>query len=150
MSPDLFPLVLWPSLDRASKIALRRVNRSMRGQAPPPASDGDLVFFDMPLLNSTMAATLQVIDVSGFYTLNSIDFVRSCVQLRCLWMAGCFGVSGLSPLAACSDTLEELWMADDYNVVSLIQLKTCTRPRKLALHGCDEFELHKQVEKTCS
>jgi hypothetical protein len=59
-------------------------------------------------LSSAVAAKLRVLDVSGCGNLRSIDVVRSCVKLRCLWMPGCFSVSDLSPLAACSETLEEL------------------------------------------
>ncbi|KAG1674415.1 hypothetical protein FOA52_012942 [Chlamydomonas sp. UWO 241] len=40
----------------------------------------------MPVLSSTVAATLQVIDFSCCLGLTSIDAVRSCVQLRVLWM----------------------------------------------------------------
>ncbi|KAG1673103.1 hypothetical protein FOA52_013173 [Chlamydomonas sp. UWO 241] len=38
--------------------------------------------FDIPPPSSSAAATLRVIDVSGCWRLRSIDFVRSCVQLR--------------------------------------------------------------------
>ncbi|KAG1662169.1 hypothetical protein FOA52_006388 [Chlamydomonas sp. UWO 241] len=199
-SPDLSP-ELFPSLDRASKVALRCVNKAMRSQvdasikvvASPVSGTSpdaliaalvrwpgmhDLTLFAVrsaddlaPLataslagltsltmrqptdeafvietlaLSGSAAATVQVIDVSGCYSLSSIDFVRSCMQLRCLWMPGCEGVSDLSPLAACSETLEELWTAGNEQVVSLAPLKACTKLRKLDLRGCsfdsDEVE----------
>ncbi|KAG1673876.1 hypothetical protein FOA52_012901 [Chlamydomonas sp. UWO 241] len=198
-SPDLAPKLL-SSLDRASKVALRCVNKAMRSQVDasivvvaspasgfsPVALSAALVrwggMHDLTLLaasgtdlaplatatlagltnvtvrqanagaalrsltfSSSVAATLQTIDVSGC-ELRSIDFVRSCVELRCLWMPGCDSVSDLSPLAACSETLEELWMAADNSVVSLAPLKACTRIRKLDLRGCAS-ETHEQVEE---
>jgi hypothetical protein len=85
----------------------------------------------MPVLSSTASATLQVLDVSGCQGLRSIDVVRSCVQLRCLWMPCRLTVSDLSPLAACSETLEELWMAENYDIHSLAPLKACTRRTRL-------------------
>jgi hypothetical protein len=93
---------------------------------------------------SAVAAKLRVLDVSGCLYLHSIDVVRSCVQLRCLWMPFCVSVSDLSPLAACSETLEELWMAGCTSVKSLAPLKACTRLCKLDLRRC--FELRDQVQ----
>jgi hypothetical protein len=98
---------------------------------------------DTLTLSSAVAAKLRVLDISGCRYLRSIDAVRSCVQLRCLWMPGCGNVSDLSPLAACSETLEELWMAGS-SVRSLAPLKACTRLRKLDLFGCNS-ELRDQV-----
>ncbi|KAG1657004.1 hypothetical protein FOA52_012005 [Chlamydomonas sp. UWO 241] len=83
-------------------------------------------------LSSTVAATLQVLDISCCVGITSIDAVRSCVQLRCLRMAGGVGVSDLSPLAACSQ-LEEVWMAGHLQVASLAPLKACPKLRKLDL-----------------
>ncbi|KAG1673215.1 hypothetical protein FOA52_013095 [Chlamydomonas sp. UWO 241] len=77
----------------------------------------------MPELGS-VAATLEVIDISHCSDLVSIDAVRSCVKLRCLRIPG-VSAFDLSPLAACSQTLEELWMAAMY-VDSLVSLKACT------------------------
>jgi hypothetical protein len=54
-------------------------------------------------------------------------------------------VSDLSALAACSETLEELWMAGCTSVMSVAPLKACTRLRKLDLSGCDS-ELRNQVQ----
>ncbi|KAG1663330.1 hypothetical protein FOA52_004091 [Chlamydomonas sp. UWO 241] len=96
-------------------------------------------------LSSSVGASLQVLDISGCRGLSSIDIVRSCMQLRSLRMPGCCGVSDLSPLAACSETLEELWMAENDQVVSLAPLQACTQLRKLDLLGCLS-ELHNQVE----
>ncbi|KAG1656433.1 hypothetical protein FOA52_006975 [Chlamydomonas sp. UWO 241] len=95
---------------------------------------------DVSAFSSSMATTLQLIDVSGCYTLMDIDFARSCVKLRCLWMPGCVRVLDLSPLAACSEALEELWMAASYDV-SLAPLKACTKLRKLDLRGCKGLDL---------
>jgi hypothetical protein len=92
--------------------------------------------WDMPAPSVSLAATLRVIDISGCHRLRSIDFVRSCVQLRCLWMPWCLSVEDLSPLGACSETLEELWMNSSVGVVSLAPLAACTRLRKLDLRGC--------------
>jgi hypothetical protein len=39
--------------------------------------------------SSSVAATLQELDVSGCTNLISIDAVCSCVKLRCLSMLGC-------------------------------------------------------------
>jgi hypothetical protein len=94
-------------------------------------------------LSSAVAAKLPVLDISGCRYLRSIDVVRSCVQLRCLWLPS-VSVTDLSPLAACSETLEELWMSGSYCITSLAPLKACTRLRKLDLHGC--FQLRNQVE----
>jgi HEAT repeat protein len=100
---------------------------------------------DTLTLSSAVAAKLRVLDISGCDELRSIDVVRSCVQLRCLWMPCCGNVSDLSPLAACSETLEELWMADNgRSVKSLAPLKACTRLRKLDLSDCHD-ELRDQV-----
>jgi hypothetical protein len=79
---------------------------------------------------------LRVLDLSGCVDLRSIAVVRSCVQLRCLWVPGCVSVADLTPLGACSETLEELWMAGDAQVRSLAPLKACPRLRKLDLRGC--------------
>ncbi|KAG1659809.1 hypothetical protein FOA52_002145 [Chlamydomonas sp. UWO 241] len=132
---DLVPLAT-ASLSGLTNLTVRQV--------PPPDEDADLAALDM-MFSSTVAATLRMIDV-GDCNLHSIDFVRSCVKLRCLWMPGCIRVSDLSPLAACSETLDELWMAASYAVVSLDPLRACTKLRKLDLRGCDEFELHDQLE----
>jgi hypothetical protein len=106
----------------------------------------------MPVPSSCVATTLRVIDITGCESLRSIDFVRSCVQLRCLWMPLCCSVSDLSPLGSlCSETLEELWMAYSLGVVSLayslgvVSLAACTRLRKLDLRGCSSADLN-QVE----
>jgi hypothetical protein len=101
--------------------------------------------WDIPAPSSSVAATLRVVDVSSCHRLRSLDFVRSCVQLRCLSMAWCFGVTDLSPLGACSETLEELWMAHSHIVGSLAPLAACTRLRKLDLRGCRHVLLN-QVE----
>jgi hypothetical protein len=98
----------------------------------------------MPTLSSSVAGVLQVIDVTGCWAMSSIEFVRSCVHLRCLRMPNCRGVSDLSPLAACSATLEELWMAHSDGVVSLAPLAACTKLRKLDLGGY-RSELSSQV-----
>ncbi|KAG1678181.1 hypothetical protein FOA52_016118 [Chlamydomonas sp. UWO 241] len=87
-------------------------------------------------LSSTVAATLTVIDLSGCINLRSIAVVRNCAQLRCLWMSRCMSVPDLSPLGACSETLEQLWMAGDGQVRSLAPLKACLKLRKLDLRGC--------------
>jgi hypothetical protein len=108
---------------------------------PQDEQDGNLN--TLPL-SSDVAAKLQVLDISCCLRLHSIDFVRSCVQLRCLWMPF-LTLSDLSPLAACSETLEELWMADNEQIDSLAPLKACTRLRKLDLHGC-EVVLYDQVQ----
>ncbi|KAG1666574.1 hypothetical protein FOA52_000541 [Chlamydomonas sp. UWO 241] len=197
-SPDLW-MVLWPSLDRASKVALRSVNRAIRGQvdglievvaspvsgfsadalsaalrlwprtrdltllgvsdasvlAPLETASAGLTsltvrqgpddkILTLPELGSGVSSTLRVIDISGCFKLSSIDVVRSCKQLRCLWMPGCVRVADLSPFGACSETLEELWMAHDVLVRSLAPLKACTRLRKLDLRDCSD-ELHGQV-----
>jgi hypothetical protein len=92
-----------------------------------------------------VAATLRVIDISSCHRLRSIDFVRSCVQLRRLWMPSVIRVSDLSPLGSCSETLEELWMARSRYVVSLAPLAACTRLRRLDLRGCPSALLN-QVE----
>jgi hypothetical protein len=99
---------------------------------------------EVPTLSSGVAAKLRVLDVSGCVDLRSIDFVRNCVQLRCLWMPACVSVSDLSPLGACGETLEELWMAFS-SVVSLAPLKACPGLRKLDLRG-SMFDLDEQVE----
>ncbi|KAG1655906.1 hypothetical protein FOA52_009848 [Chlamydomonas sp. UWO 241] len=120
---------------------------TVRQQAPQPYAGADLAFLDMPTLGSSVAATLRVIDISDCWHLTSIGFVRSCVQLRCLWMPGCFSVTDLSPLAACSETLEELWMAVNGQVVSLEPLKACNKLRKLDLRECDfDAALYDQVK----
>jgi hypothetical protein len=100
---------------------------------------------NMPAPSSSVSATLRVIDVTGCHRLRSIDFVRSCVQLRCLRMSSCYYVPDLSPLGACSETLEELWMANSSSVDSLAPLAACTRLRKLDLSGCNPV-LRNQVE----
>ncbi|KAG1679527.1 hypothetical protein FOA52_011128 [Chlamydomonas sp. UWO 241] len=101
--------------------------------------------WDIPAPSSSVAATLGVVDISSCRRLRSIDFVRSCVQLRCLWMPWCCSVSDLSPLGTCSETLEELWMAFPPNITSLAPLAACTKLRKLDLRGCSSV-LTNQVE----
>jgi hypothetical protein len=96
----------------------------------------------MPVLSSTVAATLRVVDFTCCSGMTSIDAVRSCVQLRVMWMPY-VGVSDLSLLAACSETLEELWMSGNEQIDSLVPLKACTRLAKLDLFGCN---LDGQVE----
>ncbi|KAG1679525.1 hypothetical protein FOA52_011126 [Chlamydomonas sp. UWO 241] len=106
--------------------------------------------WDIPAPSSSMAATLRVVNISDCYHLRSIDFVRSCVQLRCLWMPSCHSVTDLSPLEACSQTLEELWMAHSGGIVSLAPLAACTKLCKLDLRGCHSM-LTNQVEcLTCT
>jgi hypothetical protein len=99
----------------------------------------------IPAPSSSVAATLQVIVISCCQYLRSIDFVRSCVQLRCLWMPWCHRVKDMSPLGACSETLEELWMAKSYGGLSLAPLAACPRLRKLDLRGCSSALIN-QVE----
>jgi hypothetical protein len=103
----------------------------------PRADAGVARPWDMPAtLSSSVAAKLRVLDLSGCVDLRSIDIVRCCAQLRCLWMPGCLSVSDLLSLGVCSETLEELWMAGDDQVRSLDPLKACPRLRKLDLRGC--------------
>ncbi|KAG1660175.1 hypothetical protein FOA52_005275 [Chlamydomonas sp. UWO 241] len=105
----------------------------------------------MSAFSNSVAATLRAIDISGCARFRSIDFIRSCAQLRCLWMPGCVNVSDLSALSACSETLEELWMARSRGALSLTPLKACTRLRKLDLRDC-RSALRNQVEglqQTC-
>ncbi|KAG1672446.1 hypothetical protein FOA52_013232 [Chlamydomonas sp. UWO 241] len=107
--------------------------------------------WDMPMFSNDLAATLRVVDLSFCLGLRSIDAVRNCAQLRILWIPG-VGVSDLSPLTACSETLEELWMAGCEFVESLAPLKACTKLRKLDLRGCYD-ELYGEVEdlqQTCT
>ncbi|KAG1676765.1 hypothetical protein FOA52_005054 [Chlamydomonas sp. UWO 241] len=106
---------------------------------------------DMLPLSSSVGRTLQVLDISGFSGLRSIDAVRSCAQLRCLRMPGCVSVPDLVPLAACSQTLEELWFGGNVRVRSLAPLAACTKLRKLGLRICHD-DLYRQVEnlqRTC-
>ncbi|KAG1678051.1 hypothetical protein FOA52_000847 [Chlamydomonas sp. UWO 241] len=63
----------------------------------------------MPMLCSRVAATLREINVNICASLRSIDFVRSCPELKFMFIGGCVGVSSLSPLATCPQ-LEALWM----------------------------------------
>ncbi|KAG1671990.1 hypothetical protein FOA52_013363 [Chlamydomonas sp. UWO 241] len=115
-------------LSRLTKLTVR--------EAPTPGDEA----WPMPVLSKPVSASLRVIDVSCCAGLNSIDAVRSCGQLRVLWMPGCVGVPDLSPLAACSETLEELWLADNEQVESLMPLHACTRLRKLDLRDFNMVE----------
>ncbi|KAG1656410.1 hypothetical protein FOA52_009388 [Chlamydomonas sp. UWO 241] len=107
----------------------------------------------LPKLSVALGATLRVLDISNCFNLSSITAaVQSCTQLRSLRMPSCYGVSGLSSLRACSQTLEELWIADNQQILSLAPLKACTSLRKLDLHGCGG-KLYDQVEglrETCT
>ncbi|KAG1653692.1 hypothetical protein FOA52_006415 [Chlamydomonas sp. UWO 241] len=125
------------ALARLTSLTVRQAPRAVAGVARP---------WDMltTTLSSGVAATLRVIDLSGCIDLRSIELVRSCAQLRSLWMPGCVSVLDLSPLGACSETLEELWMAGDVRVRSLAPLAACAKLRKLDLPDCDE--LHDLVE----
>ncbi|KAG1673096.1 hypothetical protein FOA52_013166 [Chlamydomonas sp. UWO 241] len=125
---DLAPLAT-TALARLKSLTVRQAPRAVAQEARP----WDTL---ATTLNSSVAATLRVIDLSGCIDLRSIELVRSCAQLRCLWMPGCGSVSDLSPLGACSETLEELWMADNIQVRSLAPLAACTKLRKLDLSGC--------------
>jgi hypothetical protein len=85
---------------------------------------------------------LRTLDVSCCCGLMDIEALRSCVQLKCLQIAGVqsvrpvrVGVPDLSPLASCSQ-LEELFMAGNTGVTSLEPLKACTVLRKLDLRHC--------------
>ncbi|KAG1671538.1 hypothetical protein FOA52_011258 [Chlamydomonas sp. UWO 241] len=60
----------------------------------------------VPMFSSAVASSLGVVDISGCVDLSSINFVRTCEQLRCLWMPYCLKVSDLSPLGASSKKLE--------------------------------------------
>lgn len=103
-------------------------------QAPgPDGQEKDVSDWPMPMLSSSVSAKLRVIDSSCCGGLTSIDAVRSCGQLRVLWMPNCARVLDLSPLAACSETLEELWMACNRQINSLAPLKACTRLTKLGV-----------------
>ncbi|KAG1665816.1 hypothetical protein FOA52_015309 [Chlamydomonas sp. UWO 241] len=82
-----------------------------------PGACASLVF---PEVSSSVAATLQVIDISCCFCLISIDAICSCVQLRCLRMPHCGHMPDLSPLAACSQ-LEELWMAGNATHIELAE-----------------------------
>ncbi|KAG1655490.1 hypothetical protein FOA52_008961 [Chlamydomonas sp. UWO 241] len=134
---DLAPLAT------ASLTGLTSLTVSQRPTLQDPGADVTPAL-DMPAFSGSVATTLRVIDVSDGHALRSIDFVCSCEQLSCLWVAGCHGVSDLSPLGACSETLEELWMACVDLVESLAPLKVCTRLRKLDLRFCVS-ELRNQV-----
>jgi hypothetical protein len=109
---------------------------------PQGVQDGAL---DPLTLSSAVAAKLRVLDISGCRYMRYIDIVRSCVQLRCLWMPDLSNVSDLSALAACSETLQELWMACCTSVMSLDPLKACTRLRKLDVRSCNS-DLRNQVQ----
>ncbi|KAG1652765.1 hypothetical protein FOA52_005959 [Chlamydomonas sp. UWO 241] len=134
---DLVPLAT-ASLAALTSLAVREALEPVAG-APVPVPA-----LYMLALSSSVPATLQTIDVSDCGGLSSIDFVRSCGQLRCLWVPGCVSVSDLAPLAACSETLEELWMAYNY-LVSLAPLKARTKLRKLDIRG-HQSELRNQVK----
>ncbi|KAG1665997.1 hypothetical protein FOA52_010095 [Chlamydomonas sp. UWO 241] len=101
----------------------------------------------MAALSSGVAATLEVIDVSCCFGLISLDALRSCSKLRCLRMPG-VSVADLSPLAACNRsqraTLEELWLADNHEVESLVPLKACIKLLKLDVRDSPE-DLRSQV-----
>ncbi|KAG1653916.1 hypothetical protein FOA52_004554 [Chlamydomonas sp. UWO 241] len=126
---DLAPLATMTALARLKSLTVRQAPRASAGVAHP---------WDMlaTTLSSVLGATLRVIDLSGCIDLRSIDVVRSCAQLRCLWMPGCECVSDLSPLGACSETLEELWMPRNVEVRSLAPLKACLKLRKLDFRAC--------------
>ncbi|KAG1657786.1 hypothetical protein FOA52_012864 [Chlamydomonas sp. UWO 241] len=132
---DLQPLAT-ASLAGLTSLTVRQARLGGDGEPPP------LWGFT---ISSNLGATLRVHDVSGCFDLGFIEVLRSCVELRCLCMPFCVSVSDLSPLAACSETLEELWMARSV-VMSLAPLKACTRLRKLDLRGCHSDELYDQVE----
>ncbi|KAG1676481.1 hypothetical protein FOA52_002301 [Chlamydomonas sp. UWO 241] len=142
-SPACDPADLAPLATAAlARLASLTVREAPRDDDADEARPWDML---VTALSSSVAATLQVIDLSGCINLHSIELVRSCAKLRCLWMPGCVSVSDLSPLGACSETLEELWMAGDDEVRSLAPLAACTKLRKLDLSGCLP-EIYAQVE----
>jgi hypothetical protein len=126
---------LYASLARASLSGLKSLTFR---EAPVPACISWGLW-----LGSRVAATIEEIDVSYCAHLDSICAVSDCVKLRCLRMPG-VGVVDLSPLAACSETLEELWMADAHKDTSLVPLKACIGLRKLDVRDCAP-SLHNQV-----
>ncbi|KAG1661153.1 hypothetical protein FOA52_002528 [Chlamydomonas sp. UWO 241] len=127
-------------LSTASLAGLKSL--TVRERHPLACSWGQLEF------STILAAALQVIDVSFCASLTSIDALRSCVQLRCLRMAGVAGASTLLSLGACSQ-LEELWMAGNGQITGLAPLKACPKLCKLDLRGCRPA-LRGQVEDlTC-
>ncbi|KAG1662175.1 hypothetical protein FOA52_006395 [Chlamydomonas sp. UWO 241] len=166
-SPDVLiaALVRWSGMRDLTLLAVRGADdlaplatASLPGltsltvrERPAPQDPGADVTpaLDMPAFSSSVAATLQVIDVGDCTQLSSINFIRRCVQLRSLWMPGCIGVSDLSPLAACSEMLEELWMSGADSVVSLAALKFCIRLRKLDLRDCN-FDFSDQATITAA
>ncbi|KAG1669883.1 hypothetical protein FOA52_002409 [Chlamydomonas sp. UWO 241] len=115
-------------LGRLASLTLRQ------SYAPPALGEPDLSTWRVPQLQPQIAATLRVIDISGCIDLGSIDFLRGCAQLTCLRMLGAAGVCDLS-LGACSETLEELWLAGCDQIHSLMPLKACLGLRKLGLRG---------------
>ncbi|KAG1674399.1 hypothetical protein FOA52_012926 [Chlamydomonas sp. UWO 241] len=127
------------SLQPLATATLTRLKKLTVREAP-----GGQAAWPMPVFSSTVGATLQVVDFSCCLGLTSIDAVRSCAQLAVLWIPGCLRVSDLSPLAACGETLEELWMADNEQISSLVPLKACTRLAKLDIRG--HFYEHDEVE----
>jgi hypothetical protein len=97
-------------------------------------------------LSGAVAARLSVLDVSDCTGLRSIECVRACTRLARVWMPGCASVTDLSPLVACSETLEELWLAGNEQLshASLAPLAACPRLRKLDLRDCGTV-LERQV-----
>jgi hypothetical protein len=61
-------------------------------------------------------------------------------------------VEDLSPLAACSETLKELWMAGNHEVASLVPLTACTRLIKLDVRDCPValVELVADLQTACT
>ncbi|KAG1676123.1 hypothetical protein FOA52_004963 [Chlamydomonas sp. UWO 241] len=125
------------SLPRLTRLTIREPAH-LPGQ--PVAS---VSAWGLPEPSISVAASLQVIDMSCCYRLTSIAAVRSYGQLRCLRMPWVLGVSALSPLAACSQ-LEEVWMAGAVQLKSLLPLEACPRLRKLDLRDCGSL-LQSQV-----
>ncbi|KAG1653648.1 hypothetical protein FOA52_002018 [Chlamydomonas sp. UWO 241] len=118
---------------------------SLTVRQAPHAATWDMEF------SAGMAATVQGIDISGCTTLSSINCVSSCVQLRCLSMRSCVSSPDLSPLGACSQTLEELWMANNDQIENLDLLKACTGLRKLDIRGLyDLYEGADDLQLTCT
>ncbi|KAG1679520.1 hypothetical protein FOA52_011121 [Chlamydomonas sp. UWO 241] len=138
LSEDLVHQQLLRWLDAGAKAALRLVCKGIRSLV-----DGAVQVVSTPSsgasANDLASALLRWPALRDLTLLN----VSDSTDLSPLTTASLAGLTSLT--GACSEKLEELWVARSFNVVNLAPLAACTKLRKLDLRECSS-SVTNQVE----